>query len=251
VKTEHQADVIKNVKRNAVNNNFVNTSKTFLVESVAAKYSYNFSWLGQPIIQYPQDIIALQEIIWSVQPDLIIETGIAHGGSLIFSAGMMELLDICHATDRDLISRKVIGIDIDLREHNRIALDAHPLRDRMVILEGSSISPGIIEKVHSVAQLHERILVCLDSNHAHEHVLTELNAYAPLVTIGSYCVVFDTLIEDLPPGSFPDRPWDKGDNPKTAVRDFLNEHANFEIDTSMDSKLMISAAPGGYLKRVR
>ncbi|MDC0039279.1 cephalosporin hydroxylase family protein [Gammaproteobacteria bacterium] len=248
---DHEADVIENVKRNALNDNFSKVSMEFIRESVTAKYSYNFSWLGRPIIQYPQDVMALQEIIWSVQPDLIIETGIAHGGSLIFSAAMMELLDICSGSETNSINRKVMGIDIELREHNRIALDAHPLRDRIMILEGSSISPVIIEQVRDVAYNHERSMVCLDSNHAHEHVLAELSFYAPLVSIGSYCVVFDTLIEDLPSGSFPDRPWDKGDNPKTAVRHFLSEHANFEIDTTIESKLMITAAPEGYLKRVR
>lgn len=251
MKTNHQADVIQNVKRNALNDNFSKASKEFIGESVAAKYSYNFSWFGRPIIQYPQDVMALQEIIWSVQPDLIIETGIAHGGSLIFSAAMMELLDVCSVSETNSIKRRVIGIDIELREHNRIALDAHPLRNRIIVLEGSSISPGIVEQVRDVAYNHERIMVCLDSNHTHEHVLAELSIYAPLVNIGSYCVVFDTLIEDLPSGSFPDRPWDKGDNPKTAVRDFLIEHANFEIDKTMENKLMITAAPGGYLKRVR
>lgn len=256
MKTDHEMETIERVAKNAVNNRLCDASKAFLGESVAAKYSYNFSWLGRPIIQYPQDMIALQEIVWKVQPDLIIETGIAHGGSLIFSASLLELLDLCDvsatrgAANTPAVERRVLGIDIDLREHNRLALDEHPLRHRIITLDGSSTSPDIIREAVDIASTHKHILVCLDSNHEHEHVLKELNAYAPLVSQGSYCVVFDTLIEDLPESSFPDRPWGKGDNPKTAVRDFLKKHTNFKIDTSMDNKLMISAAPTGYLKRV-
>jgi len=220
------------------------------------KYSYHFGWLDRPIIQFPQDIVAMQELIWSIKPDLIIETGIAHGGSLIFSASMLALLDICNAVEKGdkldpkLSRRKVLGIDIDIRSHNRIAIEAHPLASRIQMIQGSSIDPETIAQVKEVAQAFNRVLVCLDSNHTHEHVLAELDAYAPLVSSDSYCVVFDTIIEDLPAGFFPDRPWDRGNNPKTAVREYLRTHPEFVIDHSIPNKLLITVAPDGYLKRI-
>lgn len=223
----------------------------------ALKYSYHFEWLGRPIIQYPQDIIAMQEVIWSVQPDLIIETGIAHGGSLIFSAAMLAQLDMCEAIESDVSfnpkesHRKVLGIDIDIRAHNRTAIEAHPMASRIQMIQGSSIAPEIIRQVKEVASSYNRILVCLDSNHTHEHVLRELEAYAPLTSVGSYCVVFDTVIEDLPADMFPDRSWGPGNNPKTAVWDYLKTHQEFEIDKSIQHKFLITVAPDGYLKRVR
>jgi len=221
----------------------------------ARKYSYHFEWLGRPIIQYPQDIIAMQEIIWQVKPDLVIETGIAHGGSLIFSASMLALLDMCEAIERgESIEptnsrRKVLGIDIDIRAHNRAAIEAHPLACRIEMIEGSSVDPAVVRQVTEIAKGYGRILVCLDSNHTHDHVLAELEAYAPLVTPGSYCVVFDTVIEDMPKELFPDRPWGPGNNPKTALREYLETHPEFEIDTDIQHKLLITVAPDGYLKR--
>jgi len=221
------------------------------------KYSYHFEWLGRPIIQYPQDMVAMQEIIWDTKPDLIIETGIAHGGSLIFSASMLALLDVCEAVESGSVfnprqaKRKVIGVDIEIRPHNREAIEKHPMNHRIEMIEGSSVDPDIVALVREKAKKHKRILVCLDSNHTHEHVLAELNAYAPLVSPGSYCVVFDTIIEDMPEGSFPDRPWDKGNNPKTAVWEYLKTHSEFEIDKSIQHKLLITVAPDGYLKRVK
>ncbi|MBU1211366.1 MAG: cephalosporin hydroxylase family protein [Alphaproteobacteria bacterium] len=220
------------------------------------KYSYNFTSLGRPIIQFPQDMVAMQELIWQVKPDLVIETGIAHGGSLVMSASMLALIDYCDALkagellDPAKPKRKVIGVDIDIREHNRKALDEHPMRNRMVLLEGSSISPEIVDKIKSLAEGKERVLVCLDSNHTHDHVLAELEAYAPLVSSGSYCVVFDTVIEDMPDGAFPDRPWGRGHNPKTAVREYLRQNPEFEIDRSILNKLLITVAPDGYLRRI-
>jgi cephalosporin hydroxylase len=219
-------------------------------------YTYNFSWMGRPIIQYPQDIVAMQELIWQVKPDLIIETGIAHGGSLIFSASMLALLDYCDAVETGTMldpkasRRRVLGLDIDIRAHNRAAIEAHPMAHRIDMIEGSSIAPEVIARVHAIAAKHERILVCLDSNHTHDHVLAELEAYAPLTSVGSYCVVFDTLIEDMPADMFPDRPWGPGDNPKTAVHEYLKTHPEFEIDKQIDHKLLISVAPDGYLKRL-
>lgn len=219
------------------------------------KYSYHFEFLGRPIIQYPQDIVAMQELIWQIKPDLIIETGIAHGGSLIMSASMLALLDICEAIEAGAVinpsksRRKVLGIDIDIRAHNRAAIEAHPMASRIQMIEGSSIAPEIIDQVRHVAQGHERILVCLDSNHTHDHVLTELEAYAPLVSAGSYCVVFDTIIEDMPADMFPDRPWGPGNNPKTAVQEFLRRHAEFQANMEIEHKLLITVAPGGFLRR--
>jgi cephalosporin hydroxylase len=213
----------------------------------ARKYSYHFEWLGRPIIQYPQDILALQELIWRIQPSLIIETGIAHGGSLIFSASMLELNAACGGP-RDA---KVLGVDVEIRSHNRRAIEEHPMAQRISMIQGSSIAPEIIAQVHERASGQERVLVCLDSNHTHAHVLAELEAYALLTTVSSYCVVFDTVIEDMPIELFPDRPWGPGDNPKTAVREFLKSHPEFEIDKSFEHKLLITVAPDGYLKRVK
>jgi cephalosporin hydroxylase len=229
----------------------------FVLKTVATKYSYNFSWLGRPIIQYPQDMIAMQEIIWEVKPDLIIETGIAHGGSLVMSASMLSTLDYCDAVaagtvlDPKVSKRRVLGLDIDIREHNRKAIEAHPMALKIDMIQGSSIAPEVIAEVHNRAKNYECILVCLDSNHTHEHVLAELKAYASLVSVGSYCCVFDTIIEDLPGDMFPDRPWGKGNNPKTAVREYLKSHKEFEIDKSIQNKLLITVAPDGYLKRVK
>jgi cephalosporin hydroxylase len=220
------------------------------------RYTYNFQWFGRPIIQFPQDIIGMQELIWQIKPDLIIETGIAHGGSLIFSASMLTLLDYCDTAEQGKTldpqhpNRQVIGIDIDIRAHNRAAIEAHPMANRVNMIEGSSLDPEIIDRVRTMADGYQRILVCLDSNHTHEHVLAELEAYAPLVTPGSYCVVFDTIIEDLPADMFPDRPWGPGDNPKTAVHEYLKTHPEFEIDKQIDHKLLISVAPDGYLRRI-
>jgi cephalosporin hydroxylase len=181
---------------------------------------------------------------------MILETGIAHGGSLVLSASMLCLLDVMEGLDPRQSSRKVVGVDIDIRPHNRKALDEHPLRFKMELIEGSSIDPEIIQQVRSHADGVDRVLVSLDSNHTHEHVIAELNAYADLVSVGSYCIVFDTAIEDLPAGSFPDRPWDVGNNPKTAVHEWLKAHPEFEIDKDIDNKLLISVAPDGYLRRV-
>lgn len=219
----------------------------FMEASIAPRYSYNFEWLGRPIIQYPQDIVAMQELIWKVQPDLIIETGIAHGGSLIFSAAMLELNAACGGN----ADARVLGIDIDIRAHNQTAIEQHPMYRRIDMLEGSSVDDVIVDKVRAAAKGKETVLVSLDSNHTHDHVLAELEVYAPLVTVGSYCVVFDTIVEDLPDALYPDRPWSKTANPKTAVYQWLPDHPEFEIDRSIDEKLLISVAPDGYLKRVR
>jgi cephalosporin hydroxylase len=242
-----EAEVAARIAANETNAKLQADAKGLVESSIRAGYSYNFSWMGRPIIQYPQDIVAMQEIIWRVQPDLIVETGIAHGGSLIFSAAMLELNAACGGP----ADARVLGLDIDIRAHNRSAIEAHPMFRRISMIEGSSIAPEIVEQVRQAAAGKRSVLVCLDSNHTHAHVLAELQAYAPLVTVGSYCVVFDTIVEDLPESLFPDRPWGPGDNPKTAVHEFLKAHGtNFEIDRDVDNKLLVSVAPDGYLKRV-
>ena len=223
------------------------TTRDWINRAQARRYSYHFEWLGRPIIQYPQDVLAMQELIWQVQPDLIIETGIAHGGSLIFSASMLELNAACGGPQ----DAEVLGVDIDIRAHNRTAIEAHPLFRRIAMLQGSSVALDVVAQVRARAARRQRVLVCLDSNHTHAHVLAELGAYAPLTSVGSYCVVFDTVIEDMPAELFTDRPWGPGDNPKTAVRAYLKDHPEFEVDKQVDHKLLISVAPGGYLKRVR
>ena len=221
------------IKRNA---------HTWIADVSRLRYSYNFTWLGRPIIQFPQDIVAMQEIIWRVRPDLIIETGVARGGSLILYASLLELIGG---------QGEVLGIDVDIRDHNRIEIEKHPLAGRIALLEGSSIDEATVAKVREFARDKETVLVVLDSNHTREHVAQELELYAPLVTKGSYLVVFDTIIEDLPEDFFPDRPWGKGNNPKTAVREFLKTTDRFAIDEEYNSKLVITAAPEGYLRCVR
>jgi cephalosporin hydroxylase len=256
------------IEDNGKNADLIEAKSEFMRQSIKAQYSYNFSWLSRPIIQYPQDIVAIQELVWQVKPDLIIETGIAHGGSLIMSASMLAMLDYCEALeagktlDPRATRRRVLGIDIDIRAHNRAAIEEHPMSHRIDMIQGSSIAPEIVAQVHEIAKGYKRILVCLDSNHTHEHVLAELEFYAPLTSVDSYCVVFDTIIEDLPDEMFPDRSWGKGNNPKTAVREYLRRlkeegrkaadgaPLHFEIDKMIENKLLITVAPDGYLKRV-
>ena len=243
------------IKAQALDSTVNRMSLDWLIGTSKFKYSYHFRFLGLPLIQYPQDMVAVQELIWSTKPDLIVETGIAHGGSLILSASMLALLDLTDAIkDGKLInpgvsSRKVLGIDIDIRAHNRAAIEAHPMASRIEMIQGSSIAPDVIKKVHAFAKGYKRIMVCLDSNHTHAHVLEELKAYASLTSKDSYCIVFDTVIEDMPKEAFPDRPWGPGNNPKTAVWEFLKSHPEFEVDNMIHDKLQITVAPDGYLRR--
>lgn len=239
----------------AQDKSFQQLSRQWLQESMARKYVYNFDWLGRPIIQYPQDMVGIQQLVWQLRPDLIIETGIAHGGSLILSASLLALLDMCDAVEAGTTldprqsARKVIGIDIDIRVHNRAAIEAHPLSSRIQMFQGSSIDQGLVEQVRAQAQGYKTVLVMLDSMHTQDHVVGELNAYAPLVSPGSYCVVFDTFVDDMPPGFFADRPWDVGNNPKTAVHQWLAGHSEFEIDHAMEQRLQVTVAPNGFLRR--
>lgn len=238
------------------NDGFKARSLDWTLEAMRERYVYNFDWLGRPIIQYPQDIVAIQEIVWRTRPDFIIETGIAHGGSLALSASLLSLLDLADAAQRGETvdprapSRKVIGVDVDIREHNRELIESHPLAAAMLLIEGSSIDEATVAEVKSAIPGGARVMVCLDSNHTHDHVLAELDLYAPLVSVGLYCVVFDTFIEDAPPGFIADRPWDKGNNPKTAVDAWLTSHPEFAVDHNLSTKLMISGAPSGFIQRM-
>ena len=249
-------EVKNNIQKISLDKTLHDLSTKWIKEITHYKWAYNFSWLGRPAIQFPNDAWSMQEIIWQVKPDLIIETGIAHGGSLVFSASMLALLDICDAMEKKKpfdpsnSDRKVLAVDIDIRAHNRSAIEAHPMSSRIQMTQGSSVAPEVIAQVHSFSKNYKNILVCLDSNHTEQHVLAELKAYAPLTSVGSYCVVFDTIIEDLPKEMFPDRAWGPGNNPKTAVREFLKKHPDFEIDKSIQTKLLITVAPDGYLKRI-
>ena len=236
-------------------------SKEWIEEASRVRYFHELTWLGRPIIQVPQDMYAIQEIIWKINPDLIIETGIAHGGSLIFSASMLALLDFRDAKlngvqlNLNKSQRKVIGIDIDIRKHNLQALKEHYLYHYLDLIEGSSIDPVIVDKVKDIANNYrdKKILVLLDSNHTHDHVLAELNAYANLASEGSYCVVFDTGVEDLPAGFYKDRPWDKGNNPMTAVFEYMKSpegEKKFKIDKEIEEKILITAAPNGFLRKI-
>ena len=237
-----QREVQQNIESLAADKDVQALSRIWAREVTRHKYPYNFTWMGRPLIQLPQDMIAMQEIIWQVKPDLIIETGVAHGGSLIYYASLLEIIGG---------EGRVLGIDIDIRPHNRAEIEKHPMARRIDLLQGSSIAADMIAEVHSRVT-DKCILVVLDSNHTHDHVSAELNAYAPLVSLGSYCVVMDTLVEDMPLDLQPtNRPWGIGNNPKTAVWEYVNTHPEFEIDKSIPHKLLITVAPDGYLKRVR
>lgn len=254
---DFSCEVRSNVRGAAGDGDFLELTNVWLRRAIRHKYAHNFSWLGRPILQVPQDIYAIQEIVWEVKPDLIIETGIAHGGSLILSASMLALLDYCEAAEQGMAlvpwgsRRRVLGIDIEIRPHNREAINAHPMSHLIEMIEGSSVDPDVIAQVKAVAGHYEKVLVFLDSNHTHDHVLAELRAYAPLVSVGSWCVVWDTGIEDLPEDFCSDRPWGKGNNPKTAVYEYLKSTDGFEIDSLIHNKLMITAAPDGFLRRIK
>jgi cephalosporin hydroxylase len=233
-------------------------TKDWFSRASKTNYSYHFEWLGRPVIQFPQDIVGVQQILWNVQPDLIIETGVARGGSLIFYASILELIAQCGGSGAAM----VLGVDIDIREHNRREILAHPMSKRIQMLQGSSTSEKVSKSVADIAKNYKKVLVCLDSNHTHEHVLEELKRYAPLVSKGSYCVVFDTVIEDMPDDAFPDRPWGRGNNPRTAVFEYLGllkegttmaadgGVLNFAIDKQIENQLLITVAPDGFLARI-
>lgn len=235
---ERRADA----ERMAASGELRRLSNEWICKTAPFKYTYNFTWLGRPVIQFPQDLFAMQEIIWKVKPDLIVETGIAHGGSLVFYASMLELIGG---------GGRVLGIDLEIRPHNREAIERHPMAGRISMIEGSSVDEGIVRRVFDLARNDRRVMVLLDSNHTHDHVSAELNLYSPLVKKGSYLVVFDTVVEDMPADAFPERPWGRGNNPKTAVREFLKTNDRFAPDREVENKLLITVAPDGYLKCVK
>lgn len=245
----------KEARRMAEDENTQFLTQSWMEAVTKFDYSYHFQWMGRPIIQFPQDMVAVQEIIWKVKPDLIIETGIARGGSLVLSASILALLDLSEKMSAGdlregvLPKRKVIGIDIDVRKHNREAIEDHPLYPWIEIVEGSSLRPDVIEAVSKEAIEATNVMVMLDSNHTHDHVLKELKAYSPMVSSGSYLIVFDTIVEDMPEDSYPNRPWGRGNNPKTAVGEFLKRNKNFEVDTSFQEKLLITVCPDGFIRK--
>ena len=236
---ERNAKAIREMKTDST---LAKLTQDWFTHSAKHEYSYHFLWMGRPIIQYPQDIIAMQELIWTIKPSLIIETGIAHGGLLILYASLLELIGG---------AGRVVGIDIDIRPHNRVEIEKHPMFKRITMLEGSSIDEKIAEQVRRLADGQRPILVVLDSNHTHSHVAEELRLYSPLVTKGSFLVVFDTVVENMSKAHFSNRPWGPGDNPMTAVREFLGKSDRFEVDPEIEHKLQITVAPGGYLRCIK
>jgi cephalosporin hydroxylase len=254
-------ECIKNINEQGNDINLKLKTIDYLKELDKYKYAYNFTWLGRPIIQLPQDIYTIQELIWKIKPDLIIETGIAHGGSLIMSASILALLDYCEGYSIENSSgRQVIGIDIEIRSHNKKAIEDHVLYPLIQMIEGSSIDYNIIKQVEEIINersyydkekqiRHPIIMIFLDSNHSHKHVLAELESYAPLVSIGSYCIVFDTLIDDIQNNN--EHRWGINNNPKTAIHEFLLRNNNFEIDKNIENKLLLTCAPNGFLKRIK
>jgi cephalosporin hydroxylase len=239
---EFEARKLRDIAAMAADSAFRAAGRDWLVRSIQHRYTYNFRWLGIPIIQYPEDIIAMQELIWHVRPRVIVETGVARGGSLVFYASMLRLLD------NDGL---VIGVEVALMPENRAAIESHPFASQIRIVDGSSVASGTIAEVQQITGERAPILVILDSHHTHDHVLQELRAYAPLVKRGSYLVVFDTVVDDLPSDVLGERPWGPGNNPKTAVHAFLNETDRFEIDRSFDRRLQLSCCPEGFLRCVR
>ncbi len=252
-----EEQVQDNIRNLSHESGLIESSRDWIYRVARHGYTYNFNWMGRPIIQFPQDMTAMQELVWKIKPDLIIETGIAHGGSLVMNASLLALLDMCDAIHTGAVfdyknpKRKVIGIDIDIRPHNRAAIEAHPLFSWISLIQGSSIDSNIVAEVRRQARGYKTVLVSLDSNHTHDHVLAELEAYAPLTTAGSYCVVFDTLIEYAPDDLVNKRPWHKGNSPLSAIKKYLSGHPEFEIDVMMDHKLQITGAPEGYLRRIQ
>lgn len=239
---EFKKERIRDTSRMSKDRELKAKSIDWMLHANKYKYSYNFSWLGRPIIKYPNDIVLMQEIIWDVKPDLIIETGIAHGGSIIFSASMLELIGE---------EGKVIGIDIDIRKHNRVEIEKHPMFKRITMLEGDCLSNNIIRIIKGIVADKKRVMVFLDSYHTHNHVLKELELYSPFVTIGSYLILADTFIEYFPRGHYAERSWDVGNNPMTALKIFLAKNNNFKIDKEREKKLMITESFDGYLKRIK
>jgi cephalosporin hydroxylase len=242
VRAERSPHDPASIQAMAADSEVVSARREWMRVATRHGYSYNFAWLGVPIIQHPEDIVVVQELLWDVQPDLVIETGIAHGGSLLLSASILRLLGG---------EREVLGIDVDIRPHTRATLASHPLASAVSTIEGDSTSAEVIEQVRAISSRHERVLVILDSNHTRAHVAAELSCYGDLVSLGSYLIVMDTVISELPPEAFSDRPWTAENSPLTAVQEFLDEDDRFCVAADVNDRLLASSAPGGYLIRVR
>jgi cephalosporin hydroxylase len=207
-------------------------------------YPYLWTWMGVPIIQLPADIMATQEVIWASRPTVIIETGVARGGSVIMMASLLKLIG----------GGKVIGVDIDIRAHNRDSIERHPLADGITLVEGSSIAEETVARVKAEIRPEDRVMVVLDSDHSRAHVVAELRAYGALVTQGCYLVVADTAAGYLTEEQVSRRQskvWQQGDEPLSAARDYLSETDRFEVDPVINGKLVMSSSPGGYLKCIR
>ena len=242
-----------NIKKIGDAKDLSNLSRDWMRRSATYKYVYNFDWLNTPIIQFPQDIVAIQELIFKYEPDLIIETGIARGGSVLFSASMMALLDLRESIKNNSsfeLKRKVIGVDIDIREYTKQAILNEPLSKYIELFEGSSIDQTTIDLVHKASKKYKNVMLFLDSNHTHKHVLAELIGYQDLIKSGGYIVVYDTSIEwDDPKYWESDRQWSPGNSPRTAISKFIENYPDFKIDKSISDKLLITVATEGFLRR--
>jgi cephalosporin hydroxylase len=204
-------------------------------------YSYLWSWMGVPIIQMPADVMATQEVIWATKPDIIIETGVARGGSVLFMASLLEIIG----------KGKVIGVDIDIRAHNREAIETHPMSKRVVLLEGGSVDEVTLARVRAEIPDGASVMVVLDSDHSRQHVLAECRAYGPMVTPGCYMVVADTVVGHVTEENAPrkrSKVWFKGDEPLSALQDYMSETNRFEVDEALNGKLVMSSSPGGYVR---
>ena len=207
-------------------------------------YSYLWSWMGVPIIQMPADVMATQEVIWATKPDVIIETGVARGGSVLFMASLLEMLG----------GGKVVGVDIDIRAHNRATIEDHVMSKRVVLIEGGSVDEDTLASVRAQIPKGARVMVVLDSDHSREHVLSECRAYGQMVTEGCYLVVADTLVGHITEDKAPTKRskiWFKGDEPLSALNDYLAENDRFLVDPVLNGKLVLSSSPGGYLQCVK
>lgn len=239
----------KIIKKNSSSKSFLKITKKFNVEASLNKYTYTFNWLGVPIIQYPQDIIIMQELVNDIKPDLIIETGIARAGSLIFYSSILSLIHKKY---------KVVGVDIDIRKHAKNVLKKHKFSKNIITFQGSSNDEKILKKIKKISKNFKKVLVCLDSDHTHEHVLSELNNYSKFVSKNSYLVVFDTTqgtfnnnIINKISKIYKYKPWGKKSNPLTAVKQFLKNNQNFKVDTNFFNKSLVSNCYSGFLKKIK
>ncbi len=239
--TEFLAERKADIERMRTDEELRELSLKWMLHADKYKYTYNFSWMGRPIIKFPSDMVAQQEVMWRTRPDLVIETGIAHGGSVVFSASMQQMMQIPNA--------EVVAVDIDIRKHNRELIEAHPMARHITMYEGDSTSDEMIAKVKRHLEGKKSVMVILDSSHTEEHVFRELERYGDFVTPGNYLILPDTFIEFFPKGYYANRPWDVGNNPYTAMRRFLEMQNDFTIDREVGGKLMICEGIDGYLRK--